>query len=266
MSNVSKFAEISQLASKDVLNVLKTKGVSTVRYELELVKDICNAPIADELLKFGNDIGSMMDLDWNLKINAETFLMSILSETGPDQRMFLRKSERGFFENVHGLFEKLASVNGAPKYIEIDSEMFDAVTSIKFSFEEQTRMINAIINGAKSVNAQCKVIFSTSKCADNEAAKKWFNRFQISGGKSFDVISIKYGMDAEQLYDMSLNMGDLSRRFEAEIIVDVKEISDESKADISFEDVSSAVSVISLDRGLAVCYAETVFNRVMNVA
>ena len=61
-------------------------------------------------------------------------------------------------------------------------------------------------------------------------------------------------------------MGDLSRRFEAEIIIDVKEVADVSKADISFDDVSSAVSVVSLDRGLAVNYAETVFNRVMNVA
>jgi arabinogalactan endo-1,4-beta-galactosidase len=266
MSNVQKFVEISQLAGKDVLNVLKTKGVSTVRYELTLVNDIVNAPIAADLIKFAESVGSMPDFDWNLKINTSSFLMNVLGETGPDQRMFLRKSERGFFQNVHDLFDKLASVNGAPKYVELDTEMFDAVTSIKFSFEEQTRMINAIINGAKSVNAQCKIILSTSKCADNEAAKKWFNRFQVSGGKPFDVISIKYGMDAEQLYDLSLNMGDLSRRFEAEIIIDVKEVADVSKADISFDDVSSAVSVVSLDRGLAVNYAETVFNRVMNVA
>ena len=89
----------------------------------------------------------------------------------------------------------------------------------------------------------------------NEAAKKWFNRFQVSGGKPFDIISLSYELSAETFYDLSINMSDLSRRFEAEILVDISAQTNVETADIGLEDLDSAVSIVPLDRGFGVVYS-----------
>ena len=117
-------------------------------------------------------------------------------------------------------------------------------------------MINACINAVKAVNPACKVILGTKDSCDNEKAKKWFNRFQVSGGKPFDIISLSYILDAESFYDLSMNMSDLSRRFEADIMVDISEQENVSEADIGLEDLDSAITIVPLDRGFGTVYSD----------
>ncbi|MCR5214744.1 MAG: glycosyl hydrolase 53 family protein [Eubacterium sp.] len=260
MKTVYDFVNIDVSANKDYINTLKTKGAAAVRCEAFLSRD--NEEVKGKLMAFAENVKSVK-LDWNLKFDISKLLMGVLQETGPDQRMFVRKSERSLFEETHKIIESLAGVV-APQYVELNTEAFEVMESIKFSFEEQTRMMNAVINGVKSVAPQCKIVLATSKATDNEMAKKWYNRFQVSGGKPFDIISIKYGMDAAELYDLSCNMGDLSRRFEAEIIVDASGV--DGQTDITFDDLKSAVSMVSLDRGLGIVYSEVAFGVVEKVA
>ena len=112
-----------------------------------------------------------------------------------------------------------------------------------------------MINAVKAVFPECKVIIGTKNSLDNEAAKKWFNRFQVSGGKKFDIISLEYELSSETFYNISLNMSDLSRRFEAAIIVDISGQADAASADIGLEDLDSAVSIVPMDKGFGTVYA-----------
>ena len=127
-------------------------------------------------------------------------------------------------------------------------------------------MNSKLINAVKAACPECKVILSTSDSADNEKAKKWFNRFQVSGGKKFDIISLRYELSSETFYNLSINMSDLSRRFEAEILVDISGQKNVSSADIGLADLDSAVEIVPLDRGFGVVYSNEELGEVTLVA
>ena len=263
MGNLNRMIRVSEIAGKDRLNALKLKGVDTVVTDVNITEGIYDN--ADTVIETGSNVKSI-GLKWCLRIGMLSMYQAVLSETGADNRMFVRKSERGGFENIHKLITKLSENSAAPDFIEIDTEVYSMLQGITLGFEEQTRMINSIINAVKAVVPACKVILGTSESSDNEKAKKWFNRFQVSGGKPFDIISLRYKLDSETFYNLSLNMSDLSRRFEADIIIDVSEQGSTDGADIGLEDLDSAITIVPLDRGFGTIYSDKELNEATLVA
>ena len=254
MSESKTIFAVDSFIGKDAIVAIKTKGMSIISKSVEMCNGIFDK--ADEIVSFGKAINES-GMQMYLSLDMKDIFMSILSETGADNRMFVRKAERTIFENVHKLVTKLQQEGAAPTYVELDTDMFSVVESIKFSFEEQTRIINAVINAVKSAAPAVKISLANSSASDNEAAKKWFNRFQVSGGKPFDIVSLKFDMNAETFYDMTLNMSDLSRRFEAEIIIDITGVQSPDDADISVSDVATAVGLVPLDRGFGIICSES---------
>jgi arabinogalactan endo-1,4-beta-galactosidase len=263
MNGLCRMVNVGDGLTKDKMNILKTKGIDTILSTITITDGIYDN--ADSLVTMGSDIHSM-GLKWCASLGLAALYQGVMSETGADNRMFVRKSERAGFENVHKLFTKLAGAGAAPDYVEIDVEIYSELSGITLSFEEQTRMINSCINAAKAVNPECKIIIATKESTDNEKAKKWYNRFQVSGGKPFDIISLKYDIDAETFYNLSCNMSDLSRRFEADILVDISEQKDVAGADIGLEDIDSAITIVPLDRGFGTVYSDMELDTVNLVA
>ena len=251
MSNLCKMVNVPE-SSADSISSLMSKGIHAVMNHVNVTNGIYDS--AEQIIKSGKDIVGA-GLKWCAKLNLLPLYEEVKSETGADNRMFVRKSERGGFENIHKLFTKLSENGAKPSFVQIDSGLFDELQGISLSFEEQTRMVNSVINAVKAVFPECKVIIGTKNSLDNEAAKKWFNRFQVSGGKKFDIISLEYELSSETFYNLSLNMSDLSRRFEAAIIVDISGQADAASADIGLEDLDSAVSIVPMDKGFGTVYA-----------
>ncbi len=263
MKNLSRVVKVTDGINKDGLNTLKVKGVDTIMSVVGLTDGIYDR--AESIIETGKSIKSL-GLKWCLKLGLLSMYQEVMSVTGADNRMFVRKSERGGFENVHKLFTKLSENAVLPDFIEIETEVFSELKDISLGFEEQTRMLNACINAVKAVAPECKIILSTKDSADNEKAKKWFNRFQVSGGKPFDIISLEYELDAETFYNLSINMSDLSRRFEAEILVDISAQGNVREADIGLEDLDSAIAIVPLDRGFGTVYSGTELDEATLVA
>ena len=263
MSGLCRMVEVSGGLTKDGINVLKTRGVNTIFSGIEVTDGIYDR--ADALVAAGNDIHAL-GLEWCVNLKLSELYQGVVAETGADNRMFVRKAERAGFENIHKLFTKLAGSNAAPDYVQIEIEMYSRIAGLSLSFEEQTRMINACINAAKAACPACRIILSTEESTDNEKAKKWYNRFQVSGGKHFDIISLKYTFNTETLYDLSCNMSDLSRRFEADILIDVSGQTDLSLADVCLGDIDSAVKIVPLDRGLGTVYSDLILTKANLVA
>ena len=263
MNNLCKMVNVSEGVSKDRLNVLKTKGISSVMSTVNITTGVADA--ADSIIEMGT-AAKTLGLKWCASLALLPLYKEVLAETGADNRMFVRKAERGGFENVHKLFTKLAGTGVSPDFVQIETEIFSDIPELAFGFEDQTRMLNALINAVKAACPECKVILSTSDSADNEKAKKWFNRFQVSGGKKFDIISLRYELSSETFYNLSINMSDLSRRFEAEILVDISGQKNVSSADIGLADLDSAVEIVPLDRGFGVVYSNEELGEVTLVA
>ena len=79
-------------------------------------------------------------------------------------------------------------------------------------------------------------------------------------------INGRYELSSETFYNLSINMSDLSRRFEAEILVDISGQKNVSSADIGLADLDSAVEIVPLDRGLGVVYSNEELGEVTLVA
>lgn len=257
MSDLCRMVSVNDGLTKDVISVLKTKGTDTILSSIELSDGIYDR--AEAITASGSDVHSL-GLKWSVNLELTSLFKAILSETGSESRMFVRKAERTCFENVHKLFTKLSGANAAPDFVQIDISEFSNFKGLSFSFEEQTRMINALINASKAACPASRIILASEDSTDNEKAKKWYNRFQVSGGKPFDIISLRYTLDAETLYDLSCNMSDLSRRFNADILIDISKDEDPSSASIDLSDVDSAISLVPLDRGFGTVYSDMVLS------
>lgn len=251
--SLSRMVNVVEGVGKDRMNALKVKGVDTIKSTVEITEGIYDkAGSIVELSKNAKSLG----LKLNINLGLMTYYKEVIAETGADNRMFVRKAERGGFENTYKLISKLVAEKAAPDYVEIDTEIFSTIPGMTLGFEEQTRMINGCINAAKAAWPMCKIILSTKDSTDNETAKKWFNRFQVSGGKQFDIISLQYELSSETFYDLNVNLSDLSRRFEAEMIVDISGMENAGSADIGLEDLDSVVELVPLGRGFGTVYSD----------
>lgn len=262
MSGLCRMVSVSDVLTKDKINVLKTKGTDTIFTKVEISDGIYDR--ADAIVAAGSDVHSL-GVKWCVSLGLAALYQGVMAEVGTDNRMFVRKAERAGFENIHKLFTKMAGVGAAPDFVEIEVDVYSEI-GLTLSFEEQTRMLNACINAAKAASPEAKVILATKESTDNEKAKKWYNRFQVSGGKPFDIISLKYTPDAETLYDLSCNMSDLSRRFDKDIMVDISGMADISSASIGLEDVDSAINIVPLDKGFGTVYSDLVLDKAVMVA
>ena len=251
--SLSRVVNVTDGISKDRMNALKVKGIDTIKSTVVITEGIYDK--AGAIVELGKNAKSL-GLKLVVKVSLESFFKEVMAETGADSRMFVRKAERGGFENTYKLISKLVAENAAPDFVEIETEEFSSMQGITPGFEEQTRMINGCINAAKAAWPVCQIILSSKDSADNETAKKWFNRFQVSGGKQFDIISLQYELSAETLYDLNINLSDLSRRFEAEMIVDISDMADVESADISLEDLDSIMDSVPLGRGFGTVYSD----------
>ncbi len=260
MKNLNKMASVTVNTGMDELNALKTKGIETIISSVEIKTGVADS--AGSILSHAESI-KKLGMKWNVRLGLLPLYKEILAETGADNRQFVRKSERAAFENINKLMNVLKDCS--PEYVQIDTDIYSEI-GIQIGSEEQARMINSCINGVKSVLPECKVILGTKESTDNEKAKKWFNRFQVSGGKAFDIISLSYELSADTFYDLSLNMSDLSRRFEADIIVDISLQNNVEAADISLEDLDNAVSIVPLERGYGTVYSKNILDIATQVA
>ncbi len=263
MSDLCRMVEVDGVPAKDRYNILKTKGINTIFSSIDMTDGIYDR--AEALVTMGSDIHSL-GLKWCANLALSDLYQGVIAEVGADNRMFVRKAERAGFENVHKLFTMLAGAGAAPDYVQIEIETYNKINGISLSFEEQTRMINALINAAKAACPDSKIVLATEDSTDNDKAKKWFSRFQVSGGKQFDIISLKYDINAETFYDLSCNMSDLSRRFEADILIDISGQDDIYSADISLEDIDSAIAIVPFDRGLGTVYSDEMLAKANMVA
>ena len=263
MSELCRMVNGSAGLTKNAISALKTKGIDTIVSNIRLTDGIYDS--AEAITASGNDVHSL-GLKWCVNLELTALLRNIISEVGSESRMVVRKAERSGFENVHKLFTKLSGADTAPDFVQIETGAFSSITEISFSFEEQTRMINALINAAKAACPESRIILASEDSTDNEKAKKWYNRFQVSGGKPFDIISLKYSLDSETLYDLSCNMSDLSRRFNADILIDLSAEEDAYSANLDLTDVDSAINLVPLDRGFGTVYSDLVLDRVNLVA
>ena len=263
MSKLCRMAKVTLGTASDRLNVLKTKGIDTIYSVIGMKNGIYDE--AAPIIEFANSVKSL-GLKWCAGIDLLPLYQGVIAETGNDNRMFVRKAERAGFENTHKLFTALQGAGVKASFARIDIDLFNSLGGISLSFEEQTRMINSCINAAKAVNPACQVILSTIDSSDNEKAKKWFNRYQVSGGKPFDIISLNYELDSETFYNLSMNMSDLSRRFEAKIIVDISRQDNPLSADIALEDLDSAISIVPLDMGFGTVYSDKGLDEAILVA
>ena len=263
MGDLCRMVEVSGVPAKDRYNILKTKGINTIFSSIDMIDGIYDR--AEALVTMGSDIHSL-GLKWCVNLALNELYQGVISEVGTDNRMFVRKAERAGFENTHKLFTKLSAAGAAPDYVQIEVETYNRIEGLSLSFEEQTRMINACINAAKAACPGAKIILATEESTDNEKAKKWYSRFQVSGGKPFDIISLKYNVNAETFYDLSCNMSDLSRRFEADILIDISGQDDIHSADISLEDIDSAIAIVPFDRGLGTVYSDEMLAKANMVA
>jgi len=263
MNGLCRMADVSMGANKEKLNALKTKGLDTILTTVSISTDGCEG--LESVAGYGNDIMSI-GLKWCIKLDMEGLYQSVLSEVGADSRMFIRKAERASFENVHKLFSRVKEVGAVPEFVMINIDIYAELGGLSLRFEEQTRVINAVTNAVKAACPNCKVIFSTKDSTDNEKAKKWFNRYQVAGGKGFDIISLSYELNSETFYDLSCNMSDLSRRFDAFIIVDISSQDDVSSSDIGLADLDSAISIVPMDKGFGTIYSDKLLDVVGQVA
>lgn len=263
MSELCRMVNAGVEITKDRISVLKTKGIDTIFTSIEISDGIYDR--ADAILASGSDVHSL-GLKWCVNLDPTPLFREVMAQTGADNRNFVRKAERSGFENAHKLLTKLAGAGAAPDLVQIEVEMFSRITGITFSFEEQTRMMNSYINAAKAACPQCRIILSTEESTDNEKAKKWYNRFQVSGGKPFDIISLRYTVDAETLYDLSCNMSDLSRRFDVDILLDISGLEDVDSSDLGLEDIESAVKIVPQDRGFGTVYSDVLLSKADLVA
>ena len=251
--SLSRIVNVADGIGKDRMNALKVKGIDTIKSTVEITEGIYDkAGAIVEVAKSAKSLG----LKFVVKLSLMAFYKEVMAETGAENRMFVRKAERGGFENTYKFISKLVAENAAPDYVEIETEEFSTIPGLTLGFEEQTRMINGCINAAKAAWPMCKIILSTKDSADNETAKKYFNRFQVSGGKQFDIISLRYELSAETLYELNNNLSDLSRRFEADMIVDISDMADVESADISLEDLDSIMDNVPLGRGFGTVYSD----------
>ena len=263
MSELCRMVNVSSGLTQDGISNLKTKGIDTIVSCIEISDGIYDH--ADDITSYGSEVHSL-GLKWCVNLDPVSFYQHIMSEAGTDNRIFVRKTERSGFENVHKLFTKLAEADASPDFVQIEVEMFNRISGLSLNFEEQTRMINAFINAVNAACPQSKIILSTEESTDNEKARKWYNRFQVSGGKPFDIISLKYDLDTESLYDLSCNMSDLSRRFDADILIDISSTEDVNTAEIGLEDIDSAITIVPLDRGFGTVYSDMALENVNLVA
>ncbi|MCR5147442.1 MAG: glycosyl hydrolase 53 family protein [Eubacterium sp.] len=263
MSNLCRMVKISFDAASDRLNTLKTKGVDTIYNVIDMTNGIYDA--AASIIECGKSVKGL-GLKWCVGLNLLPLYQGVLSETGNDNRMFVRKAERAGFENTHKLFTKFGEAGVLPAFARIDIDLFNEITGMTLSFEEQTRMLNSCINGVKAVNPQCKLIFNSVDSIDNEKAKKWFNRFQVSGGKGFDIISLSYELNADTFFTLSQNMSDLSRRFDKEIIVDISGHDSVDGLDIGIADLDSAIELVPMEKGFGIVYNDTALDTAVLVA
>ena len=255
MSNLCKMVHVDLSIESDKLKDMKTNGASVIESTVELQTNILDS--AGLIYQLGKDIQTA-GMTWNIFFDVRSILQEVLAETGPDNRMFVRKAERTIFENANKLLVKLKEANYAPKYVSFETEIFDAIPSVTLNFEEKARIINGIINAAKSGIPDCSLIVVSREATDNEAAKKQISKIKVASGRAFEavkLISIKYDMNVENFYDLNLNMNDLSRRFEAGIILDISELLDESDSDLGLSDLDLTLEAISLDRGYGVIYS-----------
>ena len=111
MSNLSRMVNVASGVGKDRLNILRTKGVDTVMSNARIVNGVADA--ADSIIEVGSDASSL-GLGWCLNLDVMPLYEEVLKEVGLDNRMFVRKAERGGFENVHKLFTKLAGTRYWP--------------------------------------------------------------------------------------------------------------------------------------------------------
>lgn len=251
--SLSRIVNVADGIGKDRMNALKVKGIDTIKSTVEITEGIYDeAGAIVEVAKSAKSLG----LKSVVKLDLMAFYKDVIAETGADSRMFVRKAERGGFENSYKLISKLVAENAAPDYVEIETEVFSSIPGITLGNEEMTRLINGCINAAKAAWPMVKIILSTKDSADNETAKKWFNRFQVSGGKQFDIISLRYELSAETLYELNNNLSDLSRRFEADMIVDISDMAEVESADISLEDLDSIMDNVPLGRGFGTVYSD----------
>ena len=121
MSNLSRMVNVASGVSKDRLNILRTKGVDTVMSNARIVNGVADA--ADSIIEVGSDASSL-GLRWCLNLDVMPLYEEVLKEVGLDNRMFVRKAERGGFENVHKLFTKLAGTGVSPDFVQIETESF----------------------------------------------------------------------------------------------------------------------------------------------
>lgn len=263
MSKLCRMANVTLGTASDRLNDLKTKGIDTIYSVIGMKNGIYDE--AAPIIEFANSVKSL-GLKWCAGIDLLPLYQGVIAETGNDNRMFVRKAERAGFENTHKLFTALQGAGVKASFARIDIDLFNSLGGISLSFEEQTRMLNAVINGVKAVEPACRIIFNSVDSIDNEKAKKWFNRFQVSGGKGFDIISLSYELNAETFFTLSQNMSDLSRRFDKDIMVDISGHEKVDDLDIGVADLDSAIELVPMEKGFGAVYADTALDTAVLVA
>lgn len=235
-----------------IIKKLSGKGINTIRYYVGETTNGNTFSIAD-ILPVAKEAVSL-GINWIMHIDMRNIITSDGSPVPTEARMFIRASERKTFEFVLKNLQMLKSENALPSIVEIDCEMNVIFPEVKLGSEDEKRVLNAAINGAKAENPDMKVMFYLSSGLDNEACKKPVNRFFVAGGRPFEYLSVDFtGKGLSDLYTLSQNISDLSRRFEKDIIiVETSDTCDDELSDVLIQ----SLAAVPLERGLGVIFSD----------
>lgn len=215
---------------KDVLDILKSYGVNTVRLRL------WNDPYSEEGKPYGagtNDLGVTVCLAKRALEKGMGFLLDYhYSDFWADPgKQILPKAWRGYGvgmleEAVYAYTAEtlriLKRANALPTMIQIGNELSNGLLwpyGKTPEYDNIARFVSAGIRAARSVDRRIPIMLHLDNGGNNALYRSWFDEY-CKRGEDFDIIGLSYyPFWHGTLQMLSDNMADIAERYRKDLIV-----------------------------------------------
>ncbi len=215
---------------KDVLDILKSYGVNTVRLRL------WNDPYSEEGKPYGagtNDLGVTVCLAKRALEKGMGFLLDYhYSDFWADPgKQILPKAWRGYGvgmleEAVYAYTAEtlriLKRANALPTMIQIGNELSNGLLwpyGKTPEYDNIARFVSAGIRAARSVDRRIPIMLHLDNGGNNALYRSWFDEY-CKRGEDFDIIGLSYyPFWHGTLQMLSDNMADIAERYQKDLIV-----------------------------------------------
>ena len=215
---------------KDVLDILKSYGVNTVRLRL------WNDPYSEEGKPYGagtNDLGVTVCLAKRALEKGMGFLLDYhYSDFWADPgKQLLPKAWRGYGvgmleEAVYAYTAEtlriLKRANALPTMIQIGNELSNGLLwpyGKTPEYDNIARFVSAGIRAARSVDRRIPIMLHLDNGGNNALYRSWFDEY-CKRGEDFDIIGLSYyPFWHGTLQMLSDNMADIAERYQKDLIV-----------------------------------------------